>query len=140
MKNMGDGRRIARVEKEVRMQVAQYLQSGFSDPLPGLVTVSNVKMPADLRSAKVYISVLGADDSAEEILEILQGRAFEIQDYIGLKLQMRYCPRLTFLKDHTTDQVLKIEKILNDISSTASADPQAALGSSNASDSSDSES
>jgi len=116
MKNMGDGRRIARVEKEVQIQVAQYLQAGFSDPLPGLVTVAHVKMPADLRAAKVYISVLGADDQKEEVIDTLQDRAFEIQDYIGRKLQMRYCPKLTFYLDHTTDQVLKIEKILHDIS------------------------
>lgn len=116
MKNMGDGRRIARVEKEVQIQVASYLQSGFSDPLPGLVTVAHVKMPADLRTAKVYISILGADDQRDEVIDTLQERAFEIQDFIGRKLQMRYCPKLTFYLDHTTDQVLKIEKILHDIS------------------------
>lgn len=118
MKNMGDGRRKNRVEKEVQVQIAQYLQSGFSDPLPGLVTVSRVQMPADLRSAKVYISVLGADDQKEEVIETLQSRAFEIQDYIGQKLKMRYCPKLKFFGDYTTEQVLKIEKILHDISAT----------------------
>ena len=116
MKNMGDGRRIARVEKEVQVQVAQYLQAGFSDPLPGLVTVASVKMPADLRTAKVYISVLGADDSITRTVEILNKRAFEIQDFIGRKLNMRYCPKLTFYKDHTTEQIIKIERILSTIS------------------------
>lgn len=117
MKNMGDGRRIARVEKEVQIQIAQYLQSGFSDPLPGLVTVATVKMPADLRTAKVFISVLGDEAKIQDVVEILQSRAFEIQNYIGSKLKMRYCPKLTFLKDHATEQVLKIEKILSGISS-----------------------
>lgn len=114
---MGDGRRIARVEKEVQIQIAQYLQSGFSDPLPGLVTVATVKMPADLRTAKVFISVLGDEAKIQDVVEILQSRAFEIQNYIGSKLKMRYCPKLTFLKDHATEQVLKIEKILSGISS-----------------------
>lgn len=121
MKNMGDGRRIARVEKEVQIQVAQYLQAGFSTPLPGLVTISHVKMPADLRTARVYVSILGADDQKEEVIDLLQERAFEIQDYIGRKLKMRYCPKLTFDLDHTTDQVLKIEKILHDISGSKKA-------------------
>lgn len=116
MKNMGDGRRVARVEKEVQIQIAQYLRAGFSDPLPGLVTVAAVKMPADLRTAKVYISVLGEEGDIGEVIQTLQDRAFEVQDFIGSKLKMRYCPKLTFLKDHTTEQVLKIEKILSDIS------------------------
>ena len=115
MKNMGDGRRVSRVEKEVQMTIAQFLINGFKARLPGLVTVAQVRMPADLRTAKVYVSVLGADDKKDEVIEILQDRAFEIQNYIGKELKMRYCPKLTFYADHTTEQVLKIEKILHDM-------------------------
>ena len=115
MKNMGDGRRIARVEKEVQATIAQYLIHGFSTSLLGLVTVAQVKMPADLRTARVYVSVLGAEDKKEEVIETLQERAFEIQNFIGKKLQMRYCPKLTFYSDHVTDQVLKIDKIIQEL-------------------------
>jgi ribosome-binding factor A len=115
MKNMGDGRRVARVEKEVLMTIAQFLINGFKTRLPGLVTVAQVRMPADLRTAKVYVSVLGADDQKDEVIEILQERAFEIQNYIGKELKMRYCPKLTFYLDHATEQVLKIEKIIHDM-------------------------
>ncbi|MGZ3775446.1 MAG: 30S ribosome-binding factor RbfA [Pseudobdellovibrionaceae bacterium] len=115
MKNMGDGRRVARVEREVQATIAQFLIRGFKTPLPGLVTVAQVKMPPDLRTAKVYISVLGADAQKEETLELLQDRAFEIQNFIGKELKMRYCPKLTFFPDHTTDQVLKVEKILQEL-------------------------
>ncbi|MFN8845390.1 MAG: 30S ribosome-binding factor RbfA [Bdellovibrionales bacterium] len=118
MKNTGDGRRVSRVEKEVQIQIARYLISGFSQSLPGIVTVSSVRMPADLRTAKVFISVLGSDEETENVLELLQGRAFEIQNFIGRELKMRYCPKLTFLKDHTTEQVIKIEKILHDLKQT----------------------
>lgn len=115
MKNMGDGRRVARVEREVQATIAQFLIRGFRTPLPGLVTVAQVKMPADLRSAKVYVSVLGSDAQKEETLDLLQERAFEIQNFIGKELKMRYCPKLTFFPDHTTDQVLKVEKILHEL-------------------------
>lgn len=115
MKNMGDGRRVARVEREVQATIAQFLIRGFRTPLPGLVTVAQVKMPADLRSAKVYVSVLGSDVQKEETLDLLQERAFEIQNFIGKELKMRYCPKLTFFPDHTTDQVLKVEKILHEL-------------------------
>lgn len=115
MKNMGDGRRVARVEREIQATIAQFLIRGFKSPLPGLVTVASVKMPADLRSARVYISVLGEDKHLEETLELLQERAFEIQNFIGKELKMRYCPKLTFYADHTTDQVLKVERILHEL-------------------------
>ncbi len=115
MKNMGDGRRVARVEREIQVTIAQFLIRGFKLPLPGLVTVASVKMPADLRAAKVYISVLGSEEQKEEVVELLQERAFEIQNYIGKELKMRYCPKLTFHTDHATEQVLKVERILHDL-------------------------
>lgn len=115
MKNMGDGRRVARVEREIQATIAQFLIRGFKSPLPGLVTVASVKMPADLRAAKVYVSVLGDEKQQDEALDLLQERAFEIQNYIGKELKMRYCPKLTFYLDHATEQVLKVEKILHEL-------------------------
>lgn len=112
MKSTGDGRRVARVEREIQQTVAQFLISGFKLPLPGLVTVSRVLMPGDLRTAKVYISVLGEPKDMDKAVEILQERSFEIQRFIGAELKMRYCPKLTFLPDHNTEQVLKVERIL----------------------------
>lgn len=111
----GDSRRVARMEKELQQIVALYLLSGFKNPLPGLVTISHVKMPADLRSAKVYVSVLGSEKEKAVVIENLQERAFEIQKYISAKLNTRYCPKLTFYHDETTEHVLKIERILQDL-------------------------
>lgn len=115
MKKTGDGRRVARVETEVQKTIAQYLISGFRHSMKGLVTVSKVLMPADFRTAKVYISVLGSEEQREQTLETLQANASEVQRFIGNQLKMRYCPKLTFFPDHTTEQILKIEKILGEI-------------------------
>ena len=115
MKNVGDGRRVAAVERQIQTTVATFLIRGFKLPLPGLVTVASVKMPADLRAAKVYVSVLGEKEVGEKAVEILQERAFEIQNYIGKELKMRYCPKLTFYLDHATEEILKVERILQDL-------------------------
>ena len=116
MAKEGDGgRRKERVEKEIQNTIAQFLIKGFRFPLPGLVTVASVRMPGDLRTAKVYVSVLGSEEEQEQAIETLQERAFEVQNFIGKELKMRYCPKLTFIADHTTEKVLKIERILQDI-------------------------
>ena len=111
----GDGRRVGRVEQEVQKTVAQYLIQGFRQPLPGLVTVSRVIMPADLRTAKVYISVLGSQEERTKTLDVLNERAFEVQNYIGQQLRMRYCPKVHFYNDDMTEHVLKIERILHEL-------------------------
>jgi ribosome-binding factor A len=115
MKKTGDGRRIARVEQEIQKTIAQFLISGLKVRLPGLVTVARVLMPADLRTAKVYISVLGTDQEREEVLDLLQSHAHQVQNFIGRELRMRYCPRLTFYQDTTTEHVLKVDRILAEL-------------------------
>jgi|SRR5207253_10031468 len=116
MKKEGDGgRRIARVEREVQQTIARFLISGFKLPLPGILTVARVIMPGDLRTAKVYVSVLGETSQLEEAVELLQERAFEIQNYLGKELKMRYCPKLVFYADFDTEQILKVDRILQDL-------------------------
>jgi ribosome-binding factor A len=118
MKPGQDGRRVARAEKEVQVAVAQYLLHGLKDRLPGLVTVSHVKMPADLRAAKVFISVLGTDQEKDMVMEILHNRARDVQNYLAENLRMRYCPKLSFYPDTTTESVLKVERILKELKDT----------------------
>lgn len=115
MKNMGDGRRVARVERLVQETIAKFLISGFRMPLPGIITVASVKMQGDLRAAKIYVSVLGNKELGQQAVDLLQERAFEIQNFIGKELQMRYCPKLTFYQDHATEEILKVERILQDL-------------------------
>ncbi len=115
-KEKGDGgRRVQRVEQEMQRSIAQFLISGFRLPLPGLVTVSRVLMPGDLRTAKVYISVFGSEEAQEKAIETLQERAFEVQNFIGKELKMRFCPKITFYADAATEHVLKIDRILHDL-------------------------
>ena len=124
MKNTGDGRRVARMEKEVQQTVASYLISSFRSEYPGLVTVTSVRMPGDLRTAKVYVSILFPHDSearrdegklAKAVLAELQRHSPDIQSYIGSQLKTRYCPKLTFFHDESTEHVLKVERILHDL-------------------------
>jgi ribosome-binding factor A len=114
-KESDSARRIARVEREVQQTVARYLISGFRWPLPGIVTVARVQMPGDLRTAKVYVSVLGDPKDLDQAVEMLQKQAYEVQNYLGKELKMRYCPKLQFLADHNTQEVLKVERILQEL-------------------------
>ena len=115
MKNMGDGRRIARVEHEVLRLVAQYLITQMRDELPGIITVSSVKMPADLRAARVFVSILNFQGNFSEVLKTLQNRAPDIQKFISNHLRTRYCPKLTFFEDEVTAKVLKVESIIREL-------------------------
>jgi ribosome-binding factor A len=108
--------RVERCEQEVRLQIATFLISGFKHPLPGFVTVTRVLMPADLRSAKVYVSVFGEKPTAkEECIELLQKYAHEVQGFLAKNVRSRYCPKLTFFSDDRTEQIIAVEKAIEEM-------------------------
>lgn len=130
MKNMGDGRRVARVEREVQSVISTFIISRLQRELPGLITVARVQIPADLRQARVYVSLLqtNVEDLQNatqgkvlaEAVKILQSWAPDIQDEIGNKLNMKYLPKLTFFADESTEKILRVEKIISEISKNPS--------------------
>ncbi len=121
MKNMGDGRRKIRVEKEVQEVISDFIIRQLRHDLPGVVTVTRVMMPTDFRTASVHVSYFAPVETAEgeaeiDAAEILQSWAIDIQNEIGHIMKMRYCPKITFYNDETTEKILKIEKIIDEIS------------------------
>ena len=119
MKNTGDGRRKVRIEKEVQEIVSRFVIEHLRSDLPGLITITRVQMPADFRAAQIFVTYFSpqqADEKVVDVAEVLQSWAKDIQDQIAHVLKMRYCPKLTFFNDETTEKILKIEKILADIS------------------------
>ncbi len=117
MKNTGDGRRKVRVEKEVQELISAFIIRQLRHDLPGVVTVTKVIMPADFRTAQVFVTYFSNEESSTlDVAEVLQSWAYDIQNEIGHVLKMRYCPKLQFRNDEATSKILKIEKILSDIS------------------------
>lgn len=111
-----DNRRVKRVEREIREVIARYLISGFRGELHGLVSVSRVGMAKDLRSGRVFISVMGDPGDADASLESLREFGRDIQAEVDRQLKMKFCPKLSYYLDESMEHVLKVEKILKDIS------------------------
>lgn len=123
MKNENnDGRRKLRVEREVQQVISQFIITQLKNDLPGLVTVTRIQMPADFRAAQVFVTYYDPNSEKKNVIGILQHWSKDIQDEIAHVLKMRYCPKITFHLDETTGRILKIEKILSNISAGQSVD------------------
>lgn len=109
---MSDGRRVPRVEKELREIVASFVIRHFT---ADLLNVTQVRVTKDLRNAKVFVSALGKTSVPESTLEELQTRANEMQREVMKHLRMKYCPRLEFVNDAGVASSQKIDEILNQI-------------------------
>lgn len=94
---MTEGRRPQRVQKELQQLIAQYIQTEWKGPSPGLLTVVKVDVATDLRSAMVYISVIGTENDSMDIFEeLIQEQRPQIQNFVSKNLRMKFYPRLNF--------------------------------------------
>lgn len=117
MKKTEEGRRAQRVQKEVMQIISRFLMGTFKGDLPGILTVTRVTMPADLRQARVEVSILnGTTEQNKEAAKMLQYRSAEIQRYLADQLPLRYTPKLQFFADQSLEKVLKIDRILHEMS------------------------
>lgn len=117
MQKKGDGRRVERVEKEIHAILSRYLASSYKGDLPGIVTITYVQMPPDLRAARVSVAVLGGNAEAnQQAAQMLQDRAADMQAYLAKNLPMRYTAKLKFVADESLEKVLKVDRLLKEIS------------------------
>ena len=78
------------------------------------MTVTSVDTSADLRTAKVYVSVLGSDEDREETLDGLRSSHGVLQTRIAAETRMKRTPTLTFHYDNTIEQGVRISKLLDE--------------------------
>lgn len=113
MENGKPSRRVQKIEKEIREQIATFLLRGFKHALPGVVTVTKVMMSKDLRAGKVYVAIFGAEAETAEVIETLNANTHQIQQHLSRTLRMKFCPKLFFFVDDTSENLLKVEELLH---------------------------
>ena len=75
------------------------------------ITVTEVRMSQDLKTAKVFVIPLGGKNT-EEIIEKLKISSFIIRKVLSKKIVMKFLPKLYFVKDDSFDYAEKIEKLI----------------------------
>jgi ribosome-binding factor A len=108
------GPRMRRINEVLREVVGAAISGELSDPRIGFVTVTSVETSPDLRTAKVYVSVLGNEEEREETLTALRSSHGVLQTRIAAETRMKRTPTLTFHYDDTIEQGVRISKLLDE--------------------------
>jgi len=111
---------MRRVNEAVREVLSEAIAEGLKDPRIGFVTVVGVDTSPDLRTAKVYVSVLGDEEQLKQTLAGLEHCHGYLQSLLAAQLGMKRTPHLTFLHDESIEQGLRIEKLLREIDESKS--------------------
>ncbi|MFI5178449.1 MAG: 30S ribosome-binding factor RbfA [Vicinamibacterales bacterium] len=109
------GSRPDRVGEQIRQEVSQMLLSEVHDPGIGLVTLTRVKVSADLQLARIYYTLMGDDRAKAETKRALERATPFLRRQIGSRMRLRRVPELKFQFDESVENQDRIEKILIDL-------------------------
>jgi ribosome-binding factor A len=116
------GRRVERLAQEIREEVALILAK-LKDPRIGFVTLTRVSLTPDLRSAQVYVGVLGDDAQRRKTLLGLEQASGFVRRELGRRLSVRHTPELSFRYDSGLEATDRVAKILDDIEADKDQEP-----------------
>ncbi|NIL96948.1 MAG: 30S ribosome-binding factor RbfA [Planctomycetales bacterium] len=108
-------RRVQKAAEAIREVVSMAILAELQDPRIQHVTVTYVEVSADMRLAKVHVSVMGSDAQQRRSLQGLQHAAGFLQAKIAKRIDTRYTPKLKFMLDQGVKHSIEIEKILNEV-------------------------
>ena len=76
-----------------------------------MITVTEVRMTPDLKTARVYVIPLGGIDTKETV-KILTEYSHLVRKALSKRLDIKFLPKLTFVEDNSFEYAEKIEKII----------------------------
>jgi len=102
---------LRKVNEAVHHVVAQEVER-LKDPGLGFVTITGVEASPDLRSARVYYSVLGDEAQHWETQAALERAAPRIRAVVGRQVRLKFLPELHFEPDAAIERGMRMEEIL----------------------------
>lgn len=108
-------RRLEKAAEAIRAVVSMAILAELQDPRVRNVTVTHVEVSADMRYAKVHVSVMGNETQQKLCLRGLQSSAGFLQAKIAERIDMRYTPKLSFLLDQGVKHSIAVAQILQQV-------------------------
>lgn len=106
--------RKERINEIIKELISELVLSEIKDPRVGFVTITAVRVSADMSVAKVHYSVMGDEnDRAESHKGLVSARRF-LRNEIARGLKVRTAPELRFVYDDSLDKSFRIEEKLRD--------------------------
>src|ERR671937_2564198 len=106
--------RMRRVNEAVREVVSEAVGE-LKDPRIGFVTVTGVETSADLRHARVFVSVLGSEKKRRATLDGLQSSHGVLQSRVNRELRLKRTPQLTFEYDPTIERGVRLSRLIDEL-------------------------
>ena len=115
-------RRTDRINEQLREEISTLLVRQIKDPrLNAVVRITRAEASSDLRSARVYISVLGNGKAKQEALEGIQSAAAFLRRELRDRKNMKHTPFLSYPLDGSIEEADQLFRLMNQIKPGKSA-------------------
>ena len=118
MRSKKNGRTLSQRQLRVGEMIKQALGNIFmrgEAKLPNIetsnITVTEVRMSPDLKTAKAFVLPLGGKN-ANEVIDELKDFSFIVRKVLSKKITMKFLPKILFVKDESFDYAEKIENLI----------------------------
>lgn len=118
-------RRVLKVAEAIREVVSMAILTELRDPRIADVTVTYVEVSADLRHAKIHISVMGDEKRQQLTLRGLDSARGYLQQKVASRIDTRYTPRLQFLLDKGVKHSIEVHRLLKELLPNENRQPSA---------------
>ena len=110
--------RHERVEEAIKKEVSTIIHDELKDPRIGFLTIIRIELTKDLRSAKIFYSVLGKDEERRKTKLALDSALGFIRSRVAERVNLRIATELMFYEDRSSEYSVRIEEVLNQLKDT----------------------
>lgn len=111
---MGSPYRVNRVKEMLRRELSDIIQH-LGDPRVLMLTVVDVALSRDLKTAKVFVSALGDQEQQQAALAALRQAMGFVRREVAKRVSMRQVPELVLVYDRTTERAARVGALLNQV-------------------------
>jgi ribosome-binding factor A len=108
------------VRELLKREIGEAIRREFHVSEAGLISVNDVDLAGDLKSATVFISILGNPDQQKRGFQLLNEHRIRLQGFIGRAVVLKYTPRLKFIFD---DSIVRGNRVLQIMEELEKASP-----------------
>jgi ribosome-binding factor A len=111
--------RLQRVRELLKREIGEAIRREFHVSECGLISVNDVDVAGDLKSATVFISILGNPDQQKHGLQSLIEHRVRIQGLVARAIVLKYTPKLKFAFDDSIVRGNRVLQIIEELEKTA---------------------
>ena len=106
--------RTIRITELMQRELSDILRKKYQAESVAM-TISEVRVSPDLRDARVFVSIVGSDDEAEEKLRWIRTKAVDIRQEISRRVVLKYLPKFEYKLDRNAGKSVRLLQLMDEL-------------------------